>query len=150
MKSIWSPETVQEMRRRIDTLAPDSRPRWGTMSVGQMLAHCNVSYEMAYEDKHPKPNAILRLILKALVKNAVVNDKPYKHNSRTGPQFLIKETRDFAVEKERLVAYILKTQQLGEAHFQGKESLSFGPLQSREWNNMFYKHLDHHLSQFGA
>ena len=34
--------------------------------------------------------------------------------------------------------------------FEGKESNSFGPLTKGEWNNMFYKHLDHHLSQFGV
>ncbi|MDQ3000094.1 MAG: DUF1569 domain-containing protein [Fibrobacterota bacterium] len=150
MKNIWNPEDTRKTLERIDTLRPESKPVWGTMSVGQMLAHCNVSYEMVYGDNHAKPNPILRFILKVLVKGAVVNEKPYKHNSRTGPQFVIKETKDFASEKNRLVAYVLKTQQLGEAHFHGKESLSFGPLQGKEWNNMFYKHLDHHLSQFGA
>jgi hypothetical protein len=150
VKSIWKPEDVKEMVKRIDTLGPDTRPKWGTMSVGQMLAHCNVSYELVYEDKHPKPNAFLRFILKALVKNTVVNEKPYKHNTRTGPQFVIKESKEFAAEKDRLVAYVLRTQQLGESHFHGKASHSFGPLQAQEWNNMFYKHLDHHLSQFGA
>ena len=43
---------------------------------------------------------------------------------------------------------ITKTQQLGENYFEGKESNSFGKLTASEWNNMFYKHLDHHLSQF--
>ncbi|MCJ8164098.1 hypothetical protein MKJ04_04535 [Pontibacter sp. E15-1] len=36
----------------------------------------------------------------------------------------------------------------GNTHWQ--ESHSFGRLSSQEWNNMFYKHLDHHLSQFGV
>ncbi len=43
-----------------------------------------------------------------------------------------------------------KTQQLGENHFDGKESHSFGALNSKEWNNMFVKHLEHHLKQFGV
>jgi SRSO17 transposase len=49
-----------------------------------------------------------------------------------------------------LKAYIIKTQELGATHFEGKESHSFGTLTSTEWNNMFYKHLDHHLGQFGV
>jgi hypothetical protein len=36
------------------------------------------------------------------------------------------------------------------AHFEGKESNSFGALNSTEWNNMLFKHLDHHLNQFGV
>ena len=105
---------------------------------------------MVYEDKHPRPNLFMRFLLKLLVKNYVVNEKPYKHNSHTAPQFIIKETKDFEAEKARLVQHVLQTQALGEAHFQGKESHSFGPLTSQEWNNMFYKHLDHHLRQFGV
>jgi hypothetical protein len=43
-----------------------------------------------------------------------------------------------------------KTVDLGEAHFDGKESLSFGKLTASQWNTMFYKHLNHHLTQFGV
>lgn len=150
MNSIWDRADVDKALARIGKLSPESRPLWGKMSVGQMLAHCNVSYELVYDGKHPKPNAILKFILKLLVKPTVVNDKPYKHNSATGPVFLIKETKDFAAEKQRLIGYIEKTRDLGEAHFQGKASHSFGPLTAKEWNNMFEKHLDHHLRQFGA
>ena len=57
------------------------------MSVDQMMAHCNVIYEMVYENNHPKPNIFTRFMLRLFVKNAVVSDKPYKKNSRTAPQF---------------------------------------------------------------
>ena len=60
------------------------------------------------------------------------------------------ETKDFETEKERLVVFLRNTQQLGEDYFDGKESHSFGKLSKEEWNNMFYKHIDHHLSQFGV
>ncbi|MDB5103799.1 MAG: hypothetical protein JWP91_1488 [Fibrobacteres bacterium] len=150
MKSIWEESEVAAIESRMGKLTPAAKPQWGKMSVGQMLAHCNVSYEMVYEDKHPKPNPLLKVILKLLVKPAVVNEKPYKHNSATGPQFIVKETKDFEAEKGRLLAYVRKTRDLGEAHFHGKASHSFGPLTGKEWNNMFYKHLDHHLRQFGV
>ena len=88
--------------------------------------------------------------MKLLVKNAVVNNKPFKKNSQTGPQFVIKDDRNFEIEKTRLIEYLIKTQQLGDVYFDGKESHSFGVLTKEEWNNMFYKHLDHHLSQFGV
>ena len=150
MKNIFSQADTAEIINRINKLTPNSQPIWGKMSVAQMLAHCNVTYEMVYENIHPKPNAFLRFILKMFVKNSVVNEKPYPRNSKTAPQFIIKGEKDFAVEKERLINYIIRTQQLGEAHFDGKESNSFGALTKQEWNNMFAKHLDHHLSQFGV
>ncbi|OAQ42427.1 hypothetical protein A5893_04495 [Pedobacter psychrophilus] len=150
MKSVFNSNDTQELVSRINSLKPNSTPLWGKMNVAQMLAHCNVSYEMAFESKHPKPNAIMRFILKAFVKSTVVGEKPYKKSSQTAPAFIITDTRDFENEKSRLIAYINKTQELGENYFDGKESLSFGVLNKTEWNNMFYKHLDHHLNQFGV
>ena len=84
------------------------------------------------------------------VKPIVVNEKPYKKSSQTAPEFLIKDERNFEKEKQRLINYIQKTEQMGAPAFEGKESHSFGPLSPQEWNNMFYKHLDHHLTQFGV
>lgn len=125
-------------------------PHWGKMSVDQMLAHCNVAYELVYDNNHPKPNFIAKLLIKAFAKGFVVGEKPYKKNGPTGPGFIIKGSRDFEAEKARLISYIEKTQQLGEGHFDNKESHSFGRLNITEWNNMFYKHLDHHLTQFAV
>ncbi len=150
MKNIFNHAVTTEVINRIDKLSASSQPLWGNMSVDKMLAHCNVSYEMAFENTHPKPNGFMRFILKALVKNTVVNDKPYKNNSQTGPAFIIKDDKNFLIEKNRLIDYILKTQQLGESYFDQKESLSFGKLSKKEWNNMFFKHIDHHLNQFGV
>lgn len=84
------------------------------------------------------------------VKNIVVNETPYKKSGQTAPEFIIKDEKNFETEKNRLIGYITKTQQLGGAYFEGKESHSFGSLKTAEWNNMFYKHLDHHLTQFGV
>jgi hypothetical protein len=150
MKNIFTSEVTSEVINRINHLDENSKPQWGKMNVGQMLAHCNVSYELVYDDTHKKPGAFLRFILKTLVKEKVVSEKPFKHNERTGPEFVITGERDFNKEKERLINYINKTQALGEEHFEGKDSHSFGKLSKAQWNNMFYKHLDHHLNQFGA
>lgn len=151
VKNIFQRSVSDEVISRINQLTPESKPLWGKMSVSQMLAHCNVTYELVYEeDKHPKPNAFMKFILKALVKKKVVSEAPYKPNNPTAPAFLIKDEKNFEAEKLRLTDHIAKTQQLGEAHFDGKVSHSFGKLNKTEWNNMFYKHLDHHLRQFGV
>lgn len=150
IKSVFNAADVAELKERISKLSPQSAPLWGKMSVSQMLAHVNVSYEMAYTNKHPKPGAFMRLILKALVKNVVVGPKPYKRSTPTAKAFLITDSRDFETEKTRLLEYLDHTLQLGRDHFEGRESLSFGRLTADEWNVMFYKHLDHHLQQFGV
>ncbi|HEY1025127.1 MAG TPA: DUF1569 domain-containing protein [Sphingobacteriaceae bacterium] len=150
MKSVFNQNDVNELLSRLDQLSPASERQWGKMTVGQMLAHCNVTYELVYENKHPKPNAFVKFLLKLFVKNFVVNAKPYKPNGQTAPVFLVKDDKDFATEKIRLVNYINKTREMGGAWFNNRESHSFGKLTRDEWNNMFYKHLDHHLKQFGV
>jgi hypothetical protein len=149
LPNIFNQKVADTLIERINGLSSDTQPQWGKMNAAQMLAHCCVTYEMVYEDKHPKPKGLMKLIIKLFVKDKVVSEEPYKRNSPTAPAFIIKGSRDFETEKARLTGFIKKTQQLGEKEFDGKTSLSFGPLRVTEWNNMFYKHLDHHLTQFG-
>ena len=150
MKNIFDPAVTEEQIRRIRALRADTRPQWGKMNAAQMLAHCSVPYEMVYEQIHPRPNALVRFLLKTFVKKGVVNEKPYPRNSPTAPAFKITDPRDFQREQERLIGYLERTRDRGAASFDGYESNSFGPMTVTEWNNLFYKHLDHHLTQFGV
>lgn len=148
--SVFQSDVVDALTDRIEQLRAETKPQWGVMNATQMLAHCCVTYEMVFENKHKRPNALMRFVLKLAVKQTVVGDTPYKHNTRTAPAFIIRDERDFDTEKARLVVYLRRVQLMGEKQFEGKESLSFGPLTAREWNVLFYKHLDHHLTQFGV
>jgi hypothetical protein len=150
MKNVFEKEVANELVARVNKLNKDTKANWGTMNVGQMLAHCNVTYDMDFTNDHPKATGVKKFFLKLFIKSVVVGDKPYQKNGRTAPQFLITDEREFEKEKTKLVDYILKVQKQGASHYEGKESNSFGPLTSSEYNNMFYKHLDHHLSQFGV
>jgi hypothetical protein len=150
MKNIFDKQVTEEVINRINQLQTTTKPQWGKMSVDQMLAHCNVTYEFLYENVHPKPKGFKKWMLKTFVKSIVVSDKPYKKNGRTASEFLITSQKEFTTEQDRLTSYIQKTQDLGGDYFDQKESHSFGKLSKTEWNNMFYKHLDHHLTQFGV
>lgn len=150
MRNSFDIKDSQDFINRIQQLNSNTQALWGKMNVAQMLAHCNVAYELVYEPKHPKPKGFKKWMLKKFVKNYVVSEKPYKKNTQTAPEFLIQTDKDFEVEKNRLIAFVQKTQSLGSAYFEGKESHSFGPLTTQEWNNLFSKHLNHHLTQFGV
>ncbi|WP_139958240.1 DUF1569 domain-containing protein [Flavicella sediminum] len=149
MESIFDNNVAHKLIDRINSLSHDCMPIWGKMNVAQMLAHSSVMFDLAYNE-HEKPNKVKQFLLKQFVKPIVVGKKPYKTNSRTAPEFIISEERVFEVEKEILIDYIKKTQQLGADYFEGKESNSFGKLTANEWDISFYKHLDHHLRQFAV
>lgn len=151
MEDIFDAKVAQNYINRINQLTPESQRGWGTMSVDQMLAHLNVAYETVYEPKkHKRPGMIAKFFLKNFVKDKTVKEIPYRQNLPTAPMFKIVGSRDFQDEKRRLIGFIQKTQQLGRDAFHGKESHSFGKLTAQEWNNMFAKHLNHHLAQFGV
>ena len=148
--NIFTKEVSDGVINRIGQLTLKSKPIWGKMTVDQMLAHCCVTYETIYTDNHPRPNALSRFVIRLLAKGTVTGPKPYPKNGRTAPQFIITDERDFELEKGRLVAFIENTREVGEGHFDGKESHSMGKFTLDEWNSLFYKHLDHHLRQFGV
>ena len=150
MKNVFAPAVTAELIHRIEQLSPESPALWGKMSVDQMLAHCCVAYEMAFTNTHPKANPVMRFLLKTFVKAGVVNEVHYKRNLPTAPAFRIKSEKNFAEEKARLISFVEQTLAAGKSGFEGKESPSFGSMTAKEWNNLLYKHLDHHLTQFGV
>lgn len=151
LPNIFDKEVSESFISRIQQLTANSSPNWGKMNVSQMLAHSCVTYEYVLEPgKHKPAGAIMKFFLKTFVKSKVVGENPYPQNSPTGPDFVIKGDKDFETEKSRLINFIRKSQELGAGHFEKIESHSFGYLTATEWNNMFYKHLHHHLSQFGV
>ncbi len=154
MKDIFDRLVADEVIGRLGKLSADTIPEWGKMDAGQMTAHCCVPYETIFEPAYlaanPKPGAVFRTLQRLVIKGFVTGPKPYKRNGRTAPSFVITGQRDFKVERDRLIGYINRAQEMGRAQFEGKESHSFGPLTADEWNVLFYKHVDHHLTQFGV
>jgi hypothetical protein len=80
----------------------------------------------------------------------MTNEVDYARNLPTAPSLVIREEKDFEKERDRLISYINiwhdKPPQEMEAICHG----SLGKLTAKEWSNLLYKHLDHHLRQFGV
>lgn len=68
MKNIFEFEITSKLINRVNQLTPTTHNLWGKMNVSQMLAHCNVTYEMVYTDNYPKPSFIKEFILKKFIK----------------------------------------------------------------------------------
>jgi hypothetical protein len=148
--SIYDISTTQLLHARIDKLTENTQGMWGKMTVGQMLSHCNVPYEQILGLNSIQPPLFMRIILKLFLKKSMVNEVPYKQNLPTAPSFIRSEQYEVAKEKERLKDLIKTIQEMGAEKLAGTPSLSLGILSAAEWNNLLYKHLDHHLKQFGV
>ena len=148
--NVFQPEETERLITRIEQLTPATQPQWGKMNVAQMLAHCCVPYELALTDQHPKPSPLKRWLMRNFVKGMVVSEKPFPKNSPTAKEFLVPEQQDFEQQKERLIGFLRQVQTLGKQTFEGRDYPNFGRLTASEWSNLMYKHLNHHLEQFGV
>lgn len=146
---IFQQASMARLSERLDKLSQDRKPAWGKMNPSQMLAHLNVMFELGLEEKHQPPNALLRFMLKAFVKNKVIGDKPYVKGSSTAPEMRIRHQPGFQTEKKRFLLYLTLLNEKGNTYFEQRAHPSFGKLSATEWSNLFYKHIDHHFNQFG-
>ncbi|MBA4240883.1 MAG: hypothetical protein C0448_09150 [Sphingobacteriaceae bacterium] len=150
LPSVFDAKTTEETFKRLEKITYVSKPQWGKMNSAQMLAHLNVAYDLAYNRIPYKSSFFKKFILKLLVKPLVVSEKPYKKNSHTAPEFIIADERDFEKEKSKFIDNVKQTEAHGANYFEGRESTSFGAMTAKEWSTQFYKHIDHHFTQFGV
>ena len=149
MKNLFEKETVEEVIERLDGLEPEAQRQWGKMDVAQMLAHCASVLEMASGKINP-PRMLIGRILGPFVKPIYTNEKPFSPNSPTDKKLMVRDSRDFSREKTHLKDCLREFQQGGEAKCTRHPHPFFGSLTPAEWSRGMYKHLDHHLRQFGA
>lgn len=147
MKSIFNFEAHQEILNRINNLNKDTKANWGKMSVGQMIYHCQgpLNIMLDKKDYRLKPNWLIKIF----VKKSLYSDKPYRKNLPTVPVFKIEENKDFESEKKMLL-HLLEELQQNKDKDHWKPHPVFGSFTNEQWAKMQYKHLDHHLTQFGV
>jgi hypothetical protein len=151
MKSLLEPSCVQEVKQRLSALSPGHQRQWGKMNAAQMLAHCSLGLEMAAGEIRP-PRALVGRILGPVIKPMALRDEePMRRNSPTSKELLvIGDDRDFETERKRLSQLIDRFAATGAAGCTSHPHAFFGSLTPNEWAILMYKHLDHHLRQFGA
>lgn len=143
---LHDPAVAESVRERIRSLDATSEPRWGEMSIGQMLAHCAEVQEVL-NGKPLEGTPWYARLASPLIKRVVLSDRPYPRGIRTHPQYLVKDVRDFMVERGRLLDAV------STAVDRGGENVvhpMFGRLRPEEAGWAGYKHVDHHLTQFGV
>ncbi|MBY0097950.1 DUF1569 domain-containing protein [Mesobacillus maritimus] len=149
MNNIFEIMYTEEILKRIENLTENSQPKWGKMSVGQMLAHCSSFQDIAMGYSSPR-RSLLGILVGRFAKSIFFNEKPLAHNMSTIPTILITDKRDFEIEREKLKKKIKTFQKNGADSCTVHPHPFFGKLTPEQWGKGIYKHLDHHLKQFGV
>jgi hypothetical protein len=150
MKNLFEAAAVEEVKERLERLTPDSARLWGKMNAAQAVAHCAAGLELATGDRLP-PRKLLGRILGGWVKPmALGNDEPMRRNTPTVKDLVVKDERDLEMERKRLSTLIDRFAAAGPEGCTTHPHSFFGRLTPQEWAVLMYKHLDHHLRQFGV
>jgi len=149
MNTLFAPADRESILTRLAALQPGATRQWGKMNPAQMLCHCSRALETA-SGVSPKKQAFLGKLLTPFIRSSVLGEKPFSKNSPTDPTFVVSDERDFAAERARLAELIDRFVQRGPEAAGGETHSFFGRLSGDEWGRLMYKHLDHHLQQFGA
>ena len=150
MRNLFDAARAEEVKKRILRLGPDSERLWGRMSAAQAVAHCSAGLELALGDKLPPQMLLGRIIGRMLKPKVLGNDEPMRRNSPTVKGLVVQDERDLGKEQERLRGLIDRFASGGPAGCTKHPHSFFGRLTPEEWAILMYKHLDHHLRQFGV
>ena len=147
IKNLFDAPVKQDIINRINKLTRDSKALWGKMTVGQMLAHCQMPIGVA-EGTHKLKRTFIGKLLGPLVKSILYNDKPFKRELPTDKSFIMTGTeKEFEKEKSTLLEMI---NNFTEQNMVDTPHPFFGKLTNEQWSRGTWKHLDHHLQQFGV
>ena len=150
MKNLFDAESATALRIRLAALRANAAPQWGRMTPAQAVAHCAIGLEMAVGDRVPPRMLLGRLIGGFIKPKALGDDAPMRRNSPTVPAMVMKDEHELDVERDRLDALIARFAAGGPSVCTTKPHSFFGPMTPDEWAILMYKHLDHHLRQFGV
>ena len=147
MKTAWNDADYQELCTRLDRLQASASPKWGRMTAPQMLCHCTDALRMVSGAVPTAPkNVPIRF---PPLKQLIIYWLPWPKGVPTAPELLARAPSEWHGElvtlREELAA-LVKRGRSGPF----VPHPAFGRLTPRAWGVLVYRHLDHHLRQFGV
>lgn len=149
IKNLFETTAYEEIIQRLHQLTPGSQRQWGKMTVSQMLAHCKAAFRVPLTEK-PLPRMLIGRLLGWAFRKKLYDDVPWKKGLPTSPEFRVRDDRDFDREKTELLELINRFYTAGPGVAGKYPHPVFGSFTPEQWGKMMWKHLDHHLRQFGV
>lgn len=148
-KNLFAAEAAESIVHRVQQLQAGTPAVWGKMNAVEMLWHCNSCNEEILEkgrgdSKTTVKQFLLRILALYLAPHFTKGLNSEPHHIATGKV----DSTQFESQK---AAYIRLIRQLHST----KKALTlthpaFGNISTYEWGIAAYKHMDHHLRQFGV
>jgi len=145
MPNLLDPSDRTAILERIHRLTPGHARRWGTMDAHRMICHVADQLRVALGEtpltwRYPAPvRPVLRFVVIHLPLPAPKGKVP------TVPEMLVSKPAGWDEDLRGLIDRVERLAATEVVH----PHPAFGRLTRREWGLLSWKHLDHHLRQFG-
>ena len=147
MPSLRNQAVRKALTQRLQKLTPETKPKWGRLDGLRVVCHLADTLAMALGDISTAPmnrKAFHHFPLKHLFLYVL----PFPKGVPTSPELLASTPLDFEGDRRRVIEFVERLSAAPRAN--GPEHPFFGPLTNDQWNALQWKHIDHHLKQFGC
>jgi hypothetical protein len=148
-RTLFRSQDADEIDARIERLKPDTPARWGKMNVAQMLSHCQAPLRVATGEKKLGHSLIGKLFGR-MAKKKLMQPGGFEKNMPTHADFKRSTPHEFEREQAELRRLVRAFAKGGPKVLTPDPHPFFGPMTQNEWETLMWKHLDHHLRQFGV
>jgi hypothetical protein len=145
-KSLSNTHARQELLDRLERLTPEATPRWGTMTAPQMLAHladwmlmAKGELKVALRNRPQRYPPLKQLLIYWL---------PFPKGIQTSPELIGRTPLEWASERAAVRRHVQSFENLNQKATWPEHPV-FGKMTPKEWSVFAYRHMDHHLRQFG-
>ena len=145
-KTLSDARALQELLDRLERLTPEATPLWGKMTAPQMLAHLADWMLMASGDI--KATAERRVLRYPPLKQLAIYWLPFPKGVPTSPELLGRRPLEWSMEHASVRQRVQSFESL-YLKARWPEHPVFGKMTARAWGVFAYRHMDHHLRQFG-
>lgn len=140
-------ETIRNsLIQRLQRLTPETQPQWGKLDAPRLLSHLSDSLAMSVGDM-PVKSLNRKAFHRFPMKHLILYVFPFPKGVPTARELLSSSPKEFESDRRHVIEMIGRLAATPDAA--GPEHPFFGPLTNDEWNSLGWKHIAHHLKQFG-
>ena len=147
MKTLFDEGLRNAMLARINAVTADLQPKWGKMNAEKMLCHLVHSMRMGVGELPVK--AVKLPIRYTPIRQLMIYVLPFPKGAPTARELMPSNPLEIEESKRELARLFRTFGELASLK-EWPEHPAFGPIGKRGWGVLSWRHLDHHLRQFGA
>jgi hypothetical protein len=146
-RTLWNEDDRAHLMRRFASLSPDATPKWGSFDPPRMVTHVTDALRAGLGELTLTP--VKGPLALWPINVLVMFHLPWPRSAPTAPELLQRTPANWNAELAALQNAVDRFIKRGVDRAWTPHA-AFGRLTGQQWGRLMYRHLDHHLTQFGV